>query len=168
MRTAYSLQADQKLIDLLSDPERLDIDPNPFSSSRWYELRYPDVAAEDVAPLVHYCQIGWKENRLWSGWLDATWVQNTYGVNFDDSADLFAFALFELLQAGLPTMGEQSPLRDIRVGRELVGLGASAPLSEDPAYGFHPFRDFAGIADPVLLQKRGVFDSWVVARPPQE
>src|SRR5947207_12101989 len=46
---------------------RYGFDPGPHFSSRRYLERYPDVAAEDIDPLLHYLLHGRHENRVIAG-----------------------------------------------------------------------------------------------------
>jgi hypothetical protein len=57
-------RGDEKVVDL-----------SGLLDANWYLERYPDVMAQQVDPLVHFCHFGWREGRLPNPYFDTGWYQ---------------------------------------------------------------------------------------------
>ncbi len=44
----------------------------------WYLATYPDIAAVEADPLLHFCAHGWKEGRLPNFYFDTAWYSKNY------------------------------------------------------------------------------------------
>lgn len=61
-RAAYQLPPQEDALrHYLAGPR--DRRPSPWFDARWYLQSYPDVAAANIHPLVHYIRCGWREGR---------------------------------------------------------------------------------------------------------
>lgn len=62
-------RGDEKVVD---ESGLLDVD--------WYMTSYPDVKAQNIDPLTHFCFHGWKEGRQPNPYFDVSWYSRTYST----------------------------------------------------------------------------------------
>jgi hypothetical protein len=120
--------------------------------SAWYQRRYPDVRAMEIAPIKHYAAHGAYEDRAPNPWFDPAWYRATYKIKGSDSA------LLHYASHGEGCGFKPSPNFDPSWYRKTYGIGMSrSPLVDflgrrgsgtvAPCAAMWPAL---GLADPIL------------------
>lgn len=92
-----------------------ELDKSNLFDREFYLLKYPDVAASGMDPLIHYSTFGWKEGRNPNLWFDSLF----YRDDNPDIAQKLQNPLLHFIQTGFREGRRPNP-EQVKVGRRLV------------------------------------------------